>query len=485
MTEPLGTQTTSGPRLRHGPLACLRRLTGSLFLRLALVVGVTAVAISSASFLLLLDLRSQDDTAINRNLVQYVHFLAQEIGQPASAARAQALADRLRLRIRREEPPWSPAQPWIVSGSELAEDLPEQYLRTWYASDTVEAASIHSFHRIRLRTADGGFLTFDLHPTPGERAQSKRAAWASMGVCLLLTILAALAMRWLLRPVDRLTKAAAAVRDGDLTRRVPETRGGELRELSRTFNQMVSSLERALASQRRLVLDVSHELRTPLTRLRLQLEMLPQGAASAPAVEAMREDLREMEAMVRSILEAARLRHEAGALRLDHMDLAALVQGVAERYRAAGAELSLRLPPGELCLRADADKLGAVLRNLLDNALKYGQVVGDQTTSYPATGELAAAGQGAIELELARQGGQAVLTVRDHGPGIPAEALPHVFEPFFRADAARCRTADDGRGGFGLGLCLCQAIAQAHGGGITAENSPQGGALFRLSLPLG
>ena len=402
-----------------------------------------------------------------------MRYLAEEIGQPADADKAKALAQRLRMRIRLDAPSGGGQPSWEVSAEGLAEDMPEKYLRTWYSSDTVQAASIHSFHRIRLRMADGGHLTFDLHPTPEERAQSRLYAWASVGICLLLLFAAALAMRWLLRPVGWLTQAAGAVRDGDLTRRVPESRGGELRELSRTFNQMVASLERAISAQQRLVLDISHELRTPLTRLRLQLEMLPEGSAPAPALEAMRqamrEDLREMEAMVHSILEAARLRHDAGVLRLGQVDLAGLASDVAERYRATHTLVELSLPNAPLSLRADADKLTTVLRNLLDNAMKYGR---------------AADGFCRIELSLALEAGQAVLTVRDHGPGIRPDALPHVFEPFFRADTARSRTAEDGRGGFGLGLCLCQAIVQAHSGSIAMENAPGGGAVFAVTLPL-
>lgn len=445
------------------------RLSRSLFLRLALVVVLTAVAINTANYALLMDLRSQGDTAINRNLVQYVHFLAEEIGQPADADKAKALAQRLRMRIRLDAPGGGGQPSWEVSAEGLAEDMPEKFLRTWYASETVQAASIHSFHRIRLRMADGGHLTFDLHPSSEERALNRLYAWASVGICLLLLIAAALAMRWLLRPVDWLTQAAGAVRDGDLTRRVPESRGGELRELSRTFNQMVASLERAISAQQRLVLDVSHELRTPLTRLRLQLEMLPEGSMPAQALEGMREDLREMESMVHSILEAARLRHDAGTLRLEQVDLVGLASDVAERFRSLGVPVELRLPQGPLHMRADADKLTTVLRNLLDNAQKYGR---------------ATDGSCRIELGLGLEAGQAVFTVRDHGPGIQPEALPHVFEPFFRADAARSRTAEDGRGGFGLGLCLSQAIVHAHDGSIAVQSEPGEGTAFVVTLPL-
>jgi signal transduction histidine kinase len=289
-----------------------------------------------------------------------------------------------------------------------------------------------------------------------------------VGVCLLLLVAATLIMRWLLRPVDWLTEAARAVRDGDLTRRVPESRGGELCQLARTFNQMVASLERSIAAQQRLVVDVSHELRTPITRLRLQLEMLPDVAAPALVMDAMREDLREMETMVHRILEAARLRHDAGMLRLDQVDLSCLARVVVERFQLPNGHVDTCLPESPLYLTADADKLATVLRNLLDNAAKYGRSIDDSCL---------------IELRLEARSGCVVVTVRDHGPGIPPEILPHVFEPFFRADSARNRTPDDGPGGFGLGLCLCQAIVQAHDGGITVAAAHGGGTVFVVTLP--
>lgn len=446
-----------------------RRLSGSLFLRLALVVMCTAVAINIANYFLFMDLRSQANTTINRSLVQYAHYLAAEIGQPADPDKAKGLAERLRMRIRLDTPSGAVGSAWEVSAEGLAGDMPEKYLRTWYSSNTVQAASIHSFHRIRLRMPDGGHLTFDLYPTPEERSMNKGYAWASVGVCMLLLIAASLAMHWLLRPVDWLTQAAGAVRDGDLTRRVPESRGGELRQLARTFNQMVASLERAIATQQRLVLDVSHELRTPITRLRLQLEMLPGGSVPSQTLEAMREDLLEVEAMVHSILEAARLRHDAGVLRMEQVNLTDLVSNVARRVRPLDATVEMHLPEGPLPLLADADKLATLLHNLLDNAAKYGR---------------SADGVCRIEMSLEAKTGHAVLIVRDHGPGIDPEALPHVFEPFFRADVARSRSADNGPGGFGLGLCLCQAIVQAHGGRIAVESNPGEGAAFVVTLPL-
>lgn len=494
MSEPAACTRTTPRHTAPSPfpfLSGLRRMGGSLFLRLSLVTAGTALAIGIANHALTLRMLGEGDTAIHRNMVQYVRYLVRELGDPTRPDfpdRARGLAGRLHMRITRESPGGT-EQIW--GAADIPGPFPD-YLHPWFSADGVEASSVHGFHRIRVGGEDGARLTFDLYPTETERATQRLFAWYSMAVCAGFTLLAALALRHLLRPVRWLTEGAATVRDGDLGHRVPETRGGELRELSRTFNQMVDGVQRALDDRQRMVLDVAHELRTPITRLKLQLEMLPcTGCRQKPleagpdgrrtdgkdpavaALEAMREDLREMETMIHRILEAARLRHGAAMLRPITLDLAALATEAAERLPADA--LDLRLPPHPVMLSADADMLAALLRNLLANALKHGAspTLGDTGGNAPK-----------VQLTVREEDDDAVIEVRDHGPGIPENALPLIFQPFFRADPSRCRAPGDAGGGFGLGLNLCEAIVQAHGGGISACNAGDGGAIFTVRLPL-
>lgn len=214
-----------------------------------------------------------------------------------------------------------------------------------------------------------------------------------------------------------------------------------------------------MQAQQRLLLGVSHELRTPLTRLKLRLEMLGEASGN----EAMREDLREMEAMITSLLEAARMRHEAGTLKRSREDLRKLLAEAARRYSGRLPGVIMHLPEFPIPAWVDPERIATLIGNLLDNALKY-----------------SAQDAALVELSLLVEDGEAVISVRDQGIGIPKEAVAQLFEPFFRVDESRTRES----GGFGLGLSLCQAIVQAHGGRIMVESEPGRGTTVTVRLPV-
>jgi two-component system, OmpR family, sensor histidine kinase MprB len=277
----------------------------------------------------------------------------------------------------------------------------------------------------------------------------------------LAAVLGRLATRHAVRPVTELTEAAEHVaRTRDLSRRIEGSGGDELERLATSFNAMLEALEDSRRAQRQLVADASHELRTPLTSLRTNLEVL--GSRRELAVgdrERLRTDvvaqIEELTELVGDLVELAREQEPNGepreTLRLDE-----LVTGAVERARrhAPGVTFATDLDP--TLVTGARGPLDRAVVNLLDNAGKW---------SPPG---------GTVEVRL--RGGE--LTVRDHGPGIPAEDLPHVFDRFYRATAAR------GREGSGLGLAIVRAVAERHGGEVSAEPAPGGGALLRLALPL-
>ena len=169
-----------------------------------------------------------------------------------------------------------------------------------------------------------------------------------------------------------------------------------------------------------------------------------------------------MEAMLAELLEGARL-EQAARLESKSVDLGALAKATAHSMDGRAPGIAMDLPSEPLRVLGDERGLQVLLRNLMDNALKYS---GSAETK--------------VQVRLWQEDGKAWISVRDHGPGIPAEALPHVFEPFYRADASRNR----GSGGFGLGLHLVQKVALAHGGEVSAAAAPGGGALFQVWVPL-
>jgi signal transduction histidine kinase len=198
-----------------------------------------------------------------------------------------------------------------------------------------------------------------------------------------------------------------------------------------------------------LLLDVSHELRSPVTRLRVALELLPDDRNRRH----MKADVAEMELMISELLELERLRDGRGMMPATY-DLVALMRDVIVHFD----NVRLVSAPAELLLSVDAEKMQAVFRNLIENAVKY---------SLPDSRP--------VEVSMTAD----TIRVSDDGPGIPEADLPNIFEPFFRVNRSRAKTTP----GYGLGLSICRRIVEAHGGTITAENHAGRGAVFTVTLP--
>ena len=268
-------------------------------------------------------------------------------------------------------------------------------------------------------------------------------------------------------PIRHLTEATEHVTlTRDLSRRIEPARQDEIGRLAGSFNAMLDALERSMRAldesvhaQRQLVADASHELRTPITSLRTNIEILQQRGQDMTGPEQQRlladvvEQTEEFTLLMNDLIELARgeeQRTETEEVRLD-----TLVREVAERASRHGAAASLQLQLEPTLLECVPARLERAVANLIDNAVKHGP---------PG---------GVVEIALAA----GEITVRDHGAGISEEDLPHVFDRFYRSAAAR------GRPGSGLGLAIVRQVAQQHGGSVSAERAPGGGALMRLRLP--
>jgi heavy metal sensor kinase len=287
----------------------------------------------------------------------------------------------------------------------------------------------------------------------------------------LAIVLASLGGWWLSRralaPIDSITRAAADIYGGgDLERRLGlELPDDEVGRLARTFDAMLARLDAAFQHQRQFTADASHELRTPLTAVRGQIEVAlerPRDAAEYQRVlAAVNEQVERMTRLVGGLLVLAR--SDAGAQRLqrERIDLGDLVTSVAEQVRPLGERKGVDVlvqGNGTLVAEGDEDLLLQLMLNLADNAVKY-------------------TAAGAVTLGW-RDHGRPELFVRDTGPGITIEHRDHVFERFYRVDAARSE------GGAGLGLAISRWIAEAHGGTLTLESS-DGGSTFTVTLPAG
>jgi len=318
--------------------------------------------------------------------------------------------------------------------------------------------------------AEGGMGFTGTDPTLLLNRLSKAALTAGVvagGLSLLLALL--LAYR-LLRPVQALTQAASRLGEGDLSQRVQVSGSDELAVLGRTFNRMADSLQQSEESRRALTADIAHELRNPLAVQRASLEAIQDGVYPL-TVENLQPILDQNLLLTRLVDDLRTLAlAESGQLKLERTptDLQDLAQRVVERFLPQAAARSIDLIVGAAStekfplISADPIRLEQILNNLLSNALRY----------TPNGGQ--------ILVKTGRQPHALQLSVQDSGPGIPADALPHVFERFYRADRSRSRS----EGGTGLGLAIARHLAEAHGGSLKADNSAQGGALFTLTLPV-
>ncbi|MCW6003164.1 HAMP domain-containing protein [Micromonospora sp. CPCC 205371] len=334
----------------------------------------------------------------------------------------------------------------------------EESLTTCLARVFTEQVSDVSAVPLRVTLGVGGEPSRPLSAGPMLVAAAGVAIPASAGPAPL--------SRRVRRPTVRPTEAAGRLGRGDLASRVSVSGGDEVAELGRSFNRMADSLQRAEERQRRLVADVAHELRTPLANLRGYLEALKDGVI-APDTElfaSLHEEAVLQQRIVNDLQDLALA--EAGTLAYHRVviDLAELLETARTAHLAVAETAGVRLAVAvhePVLVNVDPDRMRQVFGNLISNAIR------------------ATAAGGSVTLTAGHMGGSVVVRVADTGTGIPAEALPNVFDRFWRGDQARGRRT----GGSGLGLAIVRQIVTDHHGTIVVASQVGVGTTFTLTLP--
>lgn len=442
MTKPSGWRR--GLRaVRHS----LRWRLVLVFLVLAVFMGLTMLA--SLQTALSLGWRE----AARPLLMDYVDYLAKDIGSPPSQTRAQALVQRLPITVSIKGPVlnWQshPNQPQAIWHT--ATPSQETQRQENWGSDK-------DWTRLLTRTtADGHTVVFGMDDTAFERRP--RLFVLALGALLILTLLAYLYVRRLLRPLGDIRAGALRFGAGNFTQPIAVKHArhpDELGELAATINTMGRDIHHMLDAKRTLLLAISHELRSPLTRARLNTELLPETAEVAPHRDALLRDLALMRDLITDLLESEKLASPHAALQREPTDLSNLVSDVVQSLPGGVTvrqEVAADLPR----LAIDATRVRLLVRNLLDNALRHSV----DASRPPTISVHTLAGAHGLGVQIA---------VRDFGPGVPDDQLPKLAQPFYRPDAARQRST----GGVGLGLYLCKLVAQAHGGTFTVSNAQPG-----------
>jgi two-component system, OmpR family, sensor histidine kinase BaeS len=293
-----------------------------------------------------------------------------------------------------------------------------------------------------------------------------RAAWILAALAVVFAALLALVLsRAFLQPLKRIAAATHQLAAGSYATRVPAASRDELGKLAGDFNRLAGALERNEQLRRRFMADVSHELRTPLAVLKGELEAIEDGVRplSREALASLNQEVAALGKLVDDLHQLSLSDVGALAYRKETFDVARVVeeavQSFAERFRERGIviEAEYRAAP----VFADADRLKQAIRNLLENTLRYTDR------------------GGRLRVTVRRDGDLARVDLEDSAPGVPPEALAHLFERFYRVEGSRARV----NGGAGLGLAIARSIVEAHDGRIAAQASPLGGLAIAITLP--
>jgi two-component system sensor histidine kinase CpxA len=259
----------------------------------------------------------------------------------------------------------------------------------------------------------------------------------------------------LTRPVRDLQKAVEQFGKNGFSTRLNSTRGDELGELARAFDRMATRIETLLAAERRLLLDISHELRSPLARLGVAVELARSGDDTEAALNRIQKESDRLNALVGQLLQVTRAEGDPASLHRDPIRLDQLVEQLVDDARIEAAARGCQVEfekPGPVTVAGDAELLRRAIENVIRNAIRYSP------------------NQSSIRVSLQYVNGRATVDIRDCGPGVPEEALPRLFDAFYRVETDRGR----GSGGIGLGLSIARRAIELHHGKISAKNAHPG-----------
>lgn len=284
--------------------------------------------------------------------------------------------------------------------------------------------------------------------------------WWMMGGGVFLCYLLAY---YLTHPVRKLQRAVERFGRGDLAARATSRRRDELGDLGRTFDRMADRIQILLAAQQRLLLDISHELRSPLARLRVAVELARSGKNRDAALDRIEREAERLNSLVGGLLQVTRAEGDPNTLRRQPVRLDQLVQEIVDdasiESQAKGVEIRLVAPP-QVTIEGDAELLRRAIENVIRNSIRHAP----EST--------------AVDVTLESAPSHAIVRMRDFGPGVPEEALPRIFDAFYRVESDRDRAS----GGAGLGLSIARRAVELHKGTIRASNA-QPGLAVEIDLP--
>ena len=423
----------------------------SILMRFATTTGLLAVAVVVLAIIFFHTIRGDIfQGAFQAPLKEWSATIAGHIGQDISRAQNVAKNHRIGVIVWTEDGNFA-------FGPDGEPVEPDQLLKNASGFRQIEAHIQHATEH----GGDNRNLRFTFMLDKDEFDDDRMPLLLGLVFLLLFIIGLAYAMQAsLLRPLKWLHGGVEAVSEGDFSTRVPVVRNDEIGKVARAFNQMTTRVQEMMDDRERLLADVSHELRSPLARMKVALELLPEGDKR----DAIAQDIRTMEALTTALLEREQMRTrlQSGVAQsaTETVNLIVLASEVIDNFHNTSPGVDLHVPPQSLEIKGDPALYKILLQNLIDNALKFSLPDSD-----PVVVSLSQSDKG-IEI-----------IVDDDGPGIPDDKAEKVFEPFVKLNPARGH-----RSGYGLGLNLCHRIVLASGGQITIHKRDPRGTRVRVRL---
>lgn len=404
---------------------------------------------------------------VGAHIALHTEYVLGDIGVPPNIERAMEIVAQIPIDIRIVGPdqdwgsdpdfPDLEALPFGPLGLLELSDASRNEVEAWARTLELVEFARHQEH-VFVKLVQGDYLIVFASPRIRETRPPTYTTLIFSVVGLTMLLLMYLAVRWLFRPIKWMQEGTARIGRGELDYRIPKTRRGELGDLTQDINRMADDVQGMLEAKRQLMLAISHELRSPLTRAKVALELLD----DVPVRQNILEDIDGMERLIADLLESEALNTRHAILRLESVDLGELVQSVIDTdFAEQRSRVELLFSEARLEGQLDATRVRLLVRNLLENGLRYTSPGGEK-----------------LQIRGSRSDDYFELRVTDHGDGIPAEHLARVTEPFYRADPARSRAT----GGIGLGLYLCRLIAEAHSGLLHIDSEPGRGTVVTITL---
>ncbi len=428
-----------------------RWIRNSIFQKLLLVVFIAAILVNIFVSIFFHQLTSS--TRLNfRKLVRgSAEFVVQSLGDPPNYAKAKRLGEDLGLLIRYEgtETAWSTSPDLPVSSDIGYEPVRSEFGMSYRTINLKRYWILKRKNEIFIIALD------DLVGT----VNSEILTLMLLIVLSLIFIGTYLVLRKIFHPIQSLKTGVQRVGEGKFDYQLHVASKDELGQLSHAFNLMTNRIKDILHSQEQLMLNVSHELRSPLTRMKIGMEFLPESTAKARIAE----DIDLTQSMLLELLESARLESGHGELQMQETDLCKLITDLCRQLENRPPGIQCDFEVDALFLSIDSEQIRTVLRNLLENALKY-----------------SVDGPHPVLLSLKKELKSVRISIKDFGEGIPTEDVPFLFEPFYRVDKSRSKKT----GGYGLGLSICKKIIEMHHGTIQLNSRIDIGTEIAVEIPL-